>query len=120
MLEALALASASTSPNVASSNSVASKESTTSEDAASMGPAVRAFAACDAVLFGGCGLSSAAFEGLTAKGLRLASQYGQTEVAGMVLIGEPPTTTPAGGGGGAGGGSGGCLRSEMRVVGACG
>lgn len=49
--------------------------------------AVAVFAACERVLFGGCGLSSAAFETLSGRGLKLASQYGQTELAGMVLLG---------------------------------
>jgi long-subunit acyl-CoA synthetase (AMP-forming) len=63
--------------------------------------AVGAFAACDRVLFGGCALSSTAFETLTGLGLKLASQYGQTELAGMVLLGvsdalaRPSATAPS-------------------------
>jgi long-subunit acyl-CoA synthetase (AMP-forming) len=39
------------------------------------------------VLFGGCALSSKALEVLPELGLKLASQYGQTELSGMVLLG---------------------------------
>ena len=46
-------------------------------------------AGCGRVLFGGCALSSSAVEVLTGPGvgLSLASQYGQTELGGMILIG---------------------------------
>ena len=48
---------------------------------------IDALAACERVLFGGCALSSKAFETLSELGLKLASQYGQTELSGMVLLG---------------------------------
>jgi hypothetical protein len=48
---------------------------------------IRALAACERVLFGGCALSSKALEVLSELGLKLASQYGQTELSGMVLLG---------------------------------
>ena len=69
------------------------------------GDLAEVYAACDRVLFGGCSLSSAAFETLTARGLKLGSEYGQTELAGMVAIGEPPAE--------------GGRRSELRVVPGC-
>ena len=52
---------------------------------------IRALAACERVLFGGCALSSKALEVLSELGLKLglklASQYGHTELSGMVLLG---------------------------------
>jgi len=53
---------------------------------------IRALAACERVLFGGCALSSKALEVLPELGLKLASQYGQTYGQtelnrGMVLLG---------------------------------
>jgi acyl-coenzyme A synthetase/AMP-(fatty) acid ligase len=106
MIEALALGSGGGAPFSAS---------------ASMST-VAAFAACEVVLFGGCALSSHAFESLSSKGVKLASQYGQTEVGGMVLLGEPPLEPTAGARtlGAEGGEGGGCRRSEMRPVAACG
>ena len=41
------------------------------------------------VLYGGCALSAAAYKRLTALGVPLSPQYGQTEVGGMAMIGRP-------------------------------
>lgn len=46
------------------------------------------------VLYGGAPLSSASAETLEAQGARVAPHYGQTEFAGLVLIGEPMDAMP--------------------------
>ncbi|KAL1510319.1 hypothetical protein AB1Y20_006639 [Prymnesium parvum] len=45
--------------------------------------------ACAAVLYGGSSLRPAVAAALRAVGVRLCSQYGQTELAGMALLGPP-------------------------------
>ena len=45
--------------------------------------------ACGAVLYGGAPLGAAALGALRALGVAPVSQYGQTELGGMALLGSP-------------------------------
>ena len=68
---------------------------------------VQSFAKCERVLYGGCALSTAAIETLSRCRIKVASQYGQTELGGMILIGEPHLSADSGNMG------------EMRAVPGC-
>ena len=67
-------------------SSASSRNGSISEDAAAT------LRSCAAVLYGGAQLADDTAEALSASGVALYSQYGQTELGGMALMGGPGVT----------------------------